>query len=435
MLLARLLLRECSSAPLTTLATLTTQSIGTYVRVRGRLTQIRNLGSVLFLIIRDEGHTIQAVCPHAKINHTDITKESIVEVTGLLTSPKSRIHNCTKQIEIQLTNIELKSKSHSKLPYQIENTNNDKVKLDTRLDNRSFDLRSAFNHSIFKTYSDICSIIRRTLHEHHFIEIFTPKIAESASEGGSKVFPIDYYGKKAFLTQSPQLYKQMAICGDMKRVFEIGPSFRAENSNTGSHLSQFTMLDVEMEIADNYIECIDYADSLISNIFKELHPSPTIKYQRVVISYDDACTMLRENKCNQSPETDFTKQNEKKLSQIIKKKFDSDCFFVTGFPKCVRPFYTLADGDRSYSFDAYMSSEEILSGSERITDYAMLKERAISSGMDVGSINDYLESFRYGVPRHGGFGMGIERLVKCICGCKDIRSCCMFPRDPQRLRP
>jgi len=291
--------------------------------------------------------------------------------------------------------------------------------------------------------------------EKHFIEIHSPKIIASASEGGANVFAVKYFDQMAYLAQSPQFYKQMAICGDMERVFEIGPVFRAENSNTHRHLTEFVGLDLEMAFKDHYHEALDVMSEMFVFIFDKLgggaydaelsaikkqfgfaplkYKNPTLR-----LEFPEGIKLLREAGENIGDFDDLSTEQEKRLGAIIKEKYDTDFYFLDKFPLAVRPFYTMPsphDPNYSNSYDFFLRCEEITSGAQRVHDAKMLEERAKSHNIDIEKIRGYVDAFKYGAPPHAGCGIGLERMVMLYTGVGNIRNTSLFPRDPSRLIP
>jgi aspartyl-tRNA synthetase len=297
-------------------------------------------------------------------------------------------------------------------------------------------------------------LFREYLYSQGFIEIHTPKLIGGSSEGGANVFKLKYFNQDCCLAQSPQLYKQMALAADLERVFEIGPVFRAENSNTYRHLCEFTGLDMEMTFKSHYFEVLDLLSDMLVYIFENLEKrfakelkvvgdqypfEPFVCKNPVVrISFKDGVKMLLEAKYQQDPLEDLTSENEKALGRLVKEKYETDFYMLYGYPVNARPFYTMIDPeDPNYtnSYDFFMRGEEITSGAQRIHDPEFLAERAKAHGIAVESIQSYIDAFKYGISQHAGAGFGLERIVKFYCNIQNIRKCSMFPRDPKRLAP
>lgn len=324
----------------------------------------------------------------------------------------------------------------------------------TRLDNRILDLRVPANQAIMRISAGICKYFRRFLEDRDFVEIHSPKLLGGTSEGGAEVFRLKYFDQPACLAQSPQLYKQMGVICDLAKVFEIGPVFRAEDSNTPRHLCEFTGLDLEMAFNDHYFEVVDLICDLFEYIFenlfkdyryeidvvKEQYPFEDFVFKTPVprLKFSEACDLLKEEGYIQNPHKDLETVNEKALGEIVKKKYETDFFVVYNYPIEARPFYSMinpAEPEYTNSYDFFMRGEEILSGAQRVHDSDLVKERAIQKGIPPETIKDYIECFRYGSPPHAGGGIGLERVLKLFLGIHNIRKCSMFPRDPKRLFP
>lgn len=328
------------------------------------------------------------------------------------------------------------------------------VGLNLRLDHRVIDLRTRANQAIFRIQSGVCTLFREILLEKGFIEIHSPKLIGAASEGGAGLFKVQYFEGEAFLAQSPQLYKQMAIMGDLGKVFEIGPVFRAENSNTHRHLTEFTGLDLEMVFNEHYHEVVDVLGETYTYIFDGLYkgfhdeieavrsqfPFEDIRYERPVrrFVWTEIVDMLRQQGVQIGDFDDINTGQEKLLGQIIREKYGIDFYLVDKFPLSVRPFYTMmdaADPRYSNSYDFFLRGEEICSGAQRINDRTLLIERAKHHNIDVKKIQSYIDAFKYGAWTHAGGGAGLERIVMLFLGLGNIRRSSLFPRDPGRLEP
>ena len=328
------------------------------------------------------------------------------------------------------------------------------VKMNTRLDNRVLDLRVPTTQAIFKLQSGVAHLFREYLDSKDFIEIHSPKLIGGASEGGSDVFKFKYFNQDACLAQSPQLYKQMCIISDFKRVYEIGPVFRAEKSFTSRHLCEFTGLDIEMEIKEHYFEVLDILGELFYHIFNGLNKKyakeieivnnqypfePLVLTPEVLkLSWKEGVQLLSENGFKQDINEDLDTENEKSLGRLVKEKYKTDFYILYGYPKSARPFYTMPDpNDDNFtnSFDAFIRGEEVLSGAQRVHDYDLLLQKVKEKGVNPETLADYLNAFKLGAPAHGGAGIGLERVVKLFVGLGNIKKCVLFPRDPKRLKP
>ncbi|BAM41099.1 aspartyl-tRNA synthetase [Theileria orientalis strain Shintoku] len=480
--------------------------VSEYVWLRGRVHELRGKGALCFLVLRQQRELLQCVIDSKSEENTkDMVKwasslsfESVVDVYGKVVVPNSPILSTTSANELHVSKVFCLSKSSPNLPFLLRDANNTdneemmenpsviRVNQDTRLDNRALDLRCFLNGVIFKIQSQVCQLYREFLLSKDFIEIHTPKLLGGSSEGGSSVFKFKYFDQDACLAQSPQLYKQMAICGDLKRVFEIGPVFRAENSNTHRHLCEYVGLDLEMEFKNDYMEVVDLIDEMLKHVFEGLSKksgseldyfykcNPSITRFKFIektpkLSFQEAADMLRSSEvAEEIPEDlndyDFSTEHEKLLGKLVRERYGTDYYIVYDYPLNARPFYTMPkyeddagagsssneDGSAavlngteegakplklSRSYDFFMRGEEILSGAQRIHDSAELERRARECGLDVNTIRDYVDVFKYGAFPHAGSGIGLERVVMLFLGLGNVRRTSMFPRDPKRLTP
>lgn len=441
------------------------------ITLRTRLQASRIKSNVIFLQLRQNLNTIQAVGFLSETMSDErlkllgqIPRESIIDITGIQKTTSVEIKSCSvKKIEIHIISFNIVSKSAQILPFQIEDAKrayigktNDLpgVQLATRLDDRCIDLRTPANQSIFRIKSAISNSIRNFLVSRNFIEVNTPKIIGGSSEGGAEVFHLKYFEKDACLAQSPQLYKQMMILSDFDRVFEIGPVFRAEKANTHRHLCEFTGIDIEMTLKNDYFEIIYLVFDLFTHVFQMIESKCSLELENVknqfnfvpfkiskvplIFEFKEAVEMLNLNGINQLHNEDLSTANEKAFGELVRVKYDSDFYFLHRYPESCRPFYTKVcpiDSQYTCSFDVFMRGEEIMSGSERIHDFEILKSRALSKGMNIDTIKDYLKAFQFGAQPHGGFGLGLERIVMLYLCLGNIRLTSAFPRDPQRISP
>ncbi|XP_013411891.1 aspartate--tRNA ligase, cytoplasmic-like [Lingula anatina] len=407
---------------------------------RGRLHTSRSKGKQCFFVLRHQHFNVQAIVAVGERVSKQmvkfvaaITKESIIDVEGYVRKVDQKIESCSQQdVELHVEQVWVVSAAEPRLPVQIDDLSRPeseddlaKVNPDTRLDNRILDLRTATSQAVFRLQGGVCRLFRDTLTAKGFTEIHTPKIISAASEGGANVFTVSYFKGSAYLAQSPQLYKQMAIAGDLDKVFTVGAVFRAEDSNTHRHLTEFVGLDVEMAFKYHYHEVMDVIGDLFVNIFKGLRDNfqteiDTINKQyksepfkflepSLRLEYPEAVKLLRANGVEMGDEDDLTTPAEKLLGRLVKQKYDTDFFMLDKYPLAVRPFYTMPDPNStkySNSYDMFMRGEEILSGAQRIHDPDFLSERAKVHGIDLEKIRAYIDSFRYGCPPHAGGGIG-----------------------------
>lgn len=415
------------------------------ISVSGWVEDIRNIGSIAFVILRDRKGTLQVTAlkkknPELFEKIVDIPRESVISVNGICKkSDKAR-----NGYEIIPDDFKILSEAETPLPLGVV----DKVEseLDTRLDNRFIDLRKQNIQAIFKIRNEVIASVHDYLRKKDFIEIHTPNIIASSSEGGTDVFKIKYFEKDAFLAQSPQLYKQMMMATGLDRVYEIAWYFRAEEHNTRRHLNESTAVDLEMAFISGEEDIMKILEGLVHSMWMKASECkeeleildkkvivPKLPFKR--ISYDDAIDILNKNDSKISWGDDLGTEEEKRLGEIMKNK-GSEFYFITKYPLEAKPFYTMPEGEKlSRSFDLGCKGVELASGSQRIHDVELLKKRIKYCGLNPEDFDAYLKTFRYGMPPHGGFGFGIERFLMELLDIQNIRECILFPRDRTRLNP
>ncbi|GFF49635.1 aspartate--tRNA ligase, cytoplasmic [Aspergillus udagawae] len=441
-----------------------------------------------FLMLRQQGKKVQAVIAAAEPISRQMVKytgglnvNSIVQVTGIVKKPAIPISSATlSNLEIHIQKVYMISEAAQMLPMQVKDAERPPpetteegnlvdaegapiVTLKTRLDNRVLDLQTETSQAITWISSGVAELFAEYMIKSGSRWIFSPKLVGAATEGGSNVFEVKYFKRNAYLAQSPQLYKQMCIAGDMESVFEIAPVFRAEESNTHRHLTEFAGLDFEKTFRSHYHEVLEFAENLLVFILtqlKERHKDQIAIIQKsypkagdfklpkdgkaLRLNYMDGVALLKEAGVDVSEqerfENDLTTAMEKQLGQIIRDKYDTDFYVLDKFPMAVRPFYTKScpqDPRFSNSYDFFMRGEEIMSGAQRINDIKELEESMVAKGLDPKheGFEDYLAAFRQGCPPHAGGGLGLNRIVMFFLGLPNVRLASLFPRDPQRLRP
>ncbi|XP_047541519.1 aspartate--tRNA ligase, cytoplasmic [Vanessa atalanta] len=447
---------------------------GKLVWIRARLQTSRAKGKQCFAVLRQNSSTVQLIISVNEELHIskqmvkftgNIPKESVVDVRAAVAATASPVQACSlSAVELAAREVWLVSAARAQLPLLVEDAARPetddpeglkiRVNQDTRLDNRVLDLRTPANQAIFRIEAGVCRLFRDNLTRRGFVEIHTPKIISAASEGGANVFTVSYFKSSAYLAQSPQLYKQMAIAADFDKVFTVGAVFRAEDSNTHRHLTEFVGLDLEMSFKQHYHEVLDTIGQTLTDIFRGLQEEfeneiATVAQQYPVapfkflepplrLEFPQAIQMLKEAGVTVGEEDDLSTPDEKLLGRLVKAKYETDFFILDKYPLAVRPFYTMPDPNNpkaSNSYDMFMRGEEILSGAQRIHDPDFLTERAKHHGIDISKIAAYIESFRLGCPPHAGGGIGMERVVMLFLGLDNIRKTSMFPRDPKRVTP
>ncbi|KAJ5925583.1 hypothetical protein N7454_008222 [Penicillium verhagenii] len=459
---------------------ITADMVGQDIYFTARLHVVRRMSAKLvFLVFRQQLSTFQGVL-HERAGISSVAMVqwaehlrvgSFVRVRGKLQKPEVPVLGCSiHDVELAIDSVHLLVKREEPVPfsvYEAEIRTNEEDKIEgrrshipdrTRLSNRLLDLRTATSQGIFRLQSATCNLFRSALDDQGFIEIHTPKLQGAATESGASVFQVNYFNRPAFLAQSPQLAKQMAIAADFGRVYEIGAVFRAENSNTHRHLTEYTGLDIEMAIEEHYHEMLETIDATIKNILKGVYtkyrreidivkhqfPSEDVKWLETtpVIRFADGIKMLndsgwRDENGKELPlDEDLATRDEIHLGQLIKEKYDTDYYILDKFPRGARPFYTMPDPeDDKYtnSFDMFVRGQEIVSGGQRIHDPHMLENNMRAVGINPDDMEEYLEAFRWGAPPHAGAGVGLERLLMLILQVGNIRLTSMFHRDPKSL--
>ncbi|KAJ5787479.1 hypothetical protein N7457_002469 [Penicillium paradoxum] len=453
---------------------------GQQVFFSARLHVIRRMSAKLvFLVFRQQLNTFQGVLHEREgisslamiqwVEHLRVG--SFVTVRGTVQRPEVPVLGCSiHDVELAVDSVHLQVRREEPVPfsvYEAEIRTNEEDKAEgrrshipdrTRLANRILDLRTATSQSVFRLQAATCRIFRSTLDDLEFIEIHTPKLQGAATESGASVFQVNYFNRPAFLAQSPQLAKQMAIAADFGRVYEIGAVFRAENSNTHRHLTEYTGLDLEMSIEEHYHEMLDTLDSVIKNILsgfytkyrrevelvKDQFPSEDVVWleKTPIIRFSDGIKMLNDSGWLSETgeplplDEDLGTRDEIRLGELVKEQYGTDYYVIDKFPRGARPFYTMPDPeDDKYtnSFDMFIRGQEIVSGGQRIHDPHMLEENMRRVGINPDDMEDYLEGFRWGAPPHAGAGVGLERIVMLILKLGNIRLSSMFPRDPKSL--
>ncbi len=440
--------------------------INTEITIRGYVDSIRDQKKMYFVVLRHITQTIQVVFFKKALSEKtlsciqELTAESVIDVHGTVKNVPNPVKSTTiHDLEIGGNDVTLISAAVTPLPFELlsakkrdcnEDENIPSVHQDTRLDFRYIDLRTPANQAIFRVQTEIQRLFREFVIEKDFVEIHTPKIISTASEGGADVFAVKYFDQTAYLAQSPQLYKQMCICSGFDRVFEIGSVFRAEKSFTKRHLTEFVGIDLEMTFVNDYHEVLEFFMDLFCHIFagleknkwislvKQQFPAKDITYKRCIITFPEAVTLLREHGYEQDDFSDLSTESERALGVIVKEKYGTDFFVLDKFPSAARPFYTMVDPDDarySNSYDIFLRGQEIMSGAQRINDAHVLEQRATDLGVDLEPISSYVDCFKYGAPPHAGGGIGLERITMLYLGLTSVKQTSLFPRDPSRLNP
>ena len=425
---------------------------GKEIELQAFVDNIRDLQWVQFVILRDGTGKVQMTIEKSEEKNKNLVElisklplESTILIKGIvMDSPKVKLNG----MEIIPTHIEVTSTSMQELPINIKKKDN--ALRETRLDYRFLDLRREDNHLLFQAQTIFEHAAREFFINHNFMEIHSPKISAKAAESGAEVFKLDYFGQEACLSQSPQFYKQMAMASGFDQVFEIGPAFRAENSHTSYHATEINMLDVEVSWVKDENEVMDVEENLLKYMFKRLKETYgkeieetfhvtlsniDVKFPR--ITFQEAKRILKEEMNFVGERTDdFERHEEELLRKYAKEKYNSDFIFVTKFPFEARPFYHMLDENGlTKSYALLFKGVEITTGAIREHRVDILTKQIIEKEIDPKSLQFYLEFFKYGCPPHGGFAIGIARMMMEIFEIDNIREATFIYRGPTRLNP
>lgn len=415
-----------------------------YYQVSGFVEHIRNKRTMAFLVIRDHTGKMQVTIdkeasPHLVQTMESLTLDSTVTMTGnVISNPYVKL-NSMEMIPDDITVHSIAAP----LPIQSDSA------IDHRLNYRWIDLRAEKNYQIFQIQSAFVQSMRNYLVEHDFIEIHSPKLIGAASESGSDVFEVNYFESKAYLAQSPQFYKQMAMASGFDRIFEVGPVFRAEKSYTNRHTSEFTGFDLELSYIDSYEDVMVLEEQLLAHGLQEItgrfasvltdvfqQPLPTISTPFPRITLKQLYIELKNRygyKVAESEQLDLTTEGEQLAYRYVQEVHQHEFLFVTDFPYHKRAFYHMRDGEFAQGYDLIWRGVEITSGAQREHRYKILKQQSEQVGLSE-DVKDYLEFFRYGCPPHGGFGIGIDRLTMLLLGLP-IKEAMYIFRGPNHLHP
>jgi nondiscriminating aspartyl-tRNA synthetase len=418
---------------------------GEEVTVKGWTHRVRSLGRVRFILVRDRTGLAQVVASGSLARDPAIDAEAVVEVTGLATEAPQTAPG----IEVQASSIRVLSAPVAPLPFEV-NLPEVEAGLETVLNHRVIALRNPKARAVFTVQSAIAGAFRDFLSREGFAEVHTPKIVATGTEGGADLFAVEYFGKKAYLAQSPQFYKQMLVGAGFERVFEVGPVFRAERHNTSRHLNEFTSLDLEMAFIDGLDDLLRLEERLLDHIVSCLRERcseelalfsqagiPSIVHVPCLTMTEIAGILRR--KCGKElTDASLDAEGERLICEHVRRETGSPFVFATHFPVSARPMYALpdpSDPSVTQSFDLLFRGMEMNSGGMRINDYGQLVASMSRFGLDPRDFESYLEVFRHGMPPHGGFAIGLERLTAKILGLENIREATLFPRDRDRLTP
>lgn len=415
------------------------------IKVGGWVDSIRDHGKIVFLDLRDKSGILQVIVKKEEVKN--LKPEDVILVEGVLKKrpPKTINPNLeTGEIELLAEKVILLASAHP-LPFDLKNLT---LSLPKLLDWRPVILRNFKIQAIFRIQEKIIEGFREALKKLGFFEFQAPYIVASATEGGAELFQIDYYGKKAYLAQSPQLYKQILV-SSFERVFTVAKAFRAEPSLTTRHLSEYISLDCEVGFIESWEELLEICEFVIKTMFKKVEKEcqkelkiwnakvPQIKRKIPRLKLKEAQEII-EKRTNRKRigEPDLDPEDEKEICNFVKEKWNSELVFITHFPRQKRPFYTFPDPNNpqeTLSFDLLFRGMEIVTGGQRINDYKMLIENMKKFNLNPKNFSFYLQAFKYGMPPEGGFAIGAERVTKQILNLENIKEAAMFPRDMKRI--
>lgn len=420
--------------------------IGKTVRLQGSIYKIRNMSGFAFVILRTRRLMVQCIYSEEFSGFAleSLREEACVNITGEVI-PEERSKT---GYELRLKEVEILSAPACELPVVINNRAVG-ASLDTMLDYRPITLRNERERAVFKLQEGICRGFREFLTLRQFTEIHSPKIVYAGAEGGANIFPIDYFGREAYLNQSPQFYKQMMV-GVYERVYEIAPVYRAEKHDTSRHLNEYVSVDLEMGYLESYTQLMQLETKLLAFTFEFLRREyvPELTLLKVslpaaesvpAIRFQEAKQMISEAFRREIKDLeDFEPEEEKLLCELIKKRTGSEFVFVTHYPAKKRPFYAMEDKENpevTLSFDLLFRGMEITTGGQRIHNYDEQIKKMISRGMKPEAFESYLMLHKYGIPPHGGLGLGLERFTGRLLELNNVRLASLFPRDMKRLTP
>lgn len=419
------------------------QYVGEMVALHGSIYKIRKMSGFCFVILRTARYTIQCVCDRQEII-AELQEEACVELAALVV----REERAKAGVELHIRELHALSRPGEQMPI-VMNQRQIEASLERKLDYRPLTLRNEKERAVFKLQEGILRGFRRFFEEEGFTEIHSPKIVYAGAEGGANIFQLDYFGKRAYLAQSPQFYKQMMV-GVFERVFEVGPVFRAEKHDTARHLNEYTGVDFEMGYIQDFRELMEMEVRMLRSALEMLREEYAFemgllqvklpKLEEIpAIKFSEAKALVRERTGQESGEChDFEPEEERQLSEIMFQETGSEFVFVTHYPASKRPFYAMEDKENreeTLSFDLIFRGLEITTGGQRIHNYDMQVEKMRRLGMSVEDFESFLMMHKHGMPPHGGLGLGLERFTARLLGVDNVRQASLFPRDINRLTP
>lgn len=431
----------------------TPKFIGHSVMLAGWVNVRRDHGKLIFIDLRDRSGLIQMVVIPDKNEAyqaaREIRNEYVIEVEGLVKErpgSQAKEDSPTGKIEIEVCKISIISKVEKELPFDVSKKDLD-LNLPTLLDNRNLSLRNKKVNDIFRIYAQVLKSYSEVMRDYGFTEIKTPKILSQATEGGANFFKIKYFKREAFLAQSPQFYKQAGV-GAFERVFEIGPVFRAEPHYTSRHVNEYVSLDAEMGFIESYKDVANQLETVLKRILRDLERNCkevlaeygsefSVPNKFPSLKLTEALDIIKKEYGKETEGIDIDPEGERLICEWAKKTYKSDFIFLTHYPASARPFYVMPSSDHQYTetFDLLFRGVEIATGGQRIHDYNQLVSSIKRHKLNPSNYEDYLEIFRLGMPPHGGWGLGSERVLQKVLNLGSIKEAILFPRDVKRLTP
>lgn len=426
------------SEPISTVAL--AEHVGAHVELHGSLHAIRDLGGFSFLVLRDGRGTAQLVVPK-EIRETlgGAGPESVIRARGTVVENES----APGGVELQTSELHVLVEVSETLPVTLGKRSLS-AQLPTMLDLAPLTLRHPKRRAVFRLSAAAMAGFRRTLEELEFVEVQSPKLVESATEGGANVFEVEYFGRKAFLAQSPQFYKQTMV-GVFERVFEVGPVFRAEPHSTSRHVNEYVSLDVEMGFISSHLDVMAVLEHVLGGMFSTLQQRCGAELELLEVELPEvgqipAVSFEQAKSIAGAPpgEPDLSPAEERAIGAWAREQHGSEFVFVTGYPMVKRPFYTHPSPENptaSNSFDLLFRGTELVTGGQRLHRYGDYLAALEARGLSAKPFEGYLQAFRYGMPPHGGFAIGLERFLMQLTGAENLREVTLFPRDIHRLSP
>ncbi|HEX3048959.1 MAG TPA: aspartate--tRNA(Asn) ligase [Bacillota bacterium] len=418
------------------------------VKVNGIIHKIREMSGFSFIILRTKKELIQCVLDPGGYSDTrpcpPVHEGCAVIIQGrAITDPRA-----VNGFEIRIENLEVLAQPVEPLPVVLNKKRLD-LSLDTNLNYRPISLRNPIERAIFKVQEGIVRGFREFLFKQRFTEIRSPKIVFAGAEGGANVFRLDYFGQQVFLAQSPQFYKQMMV-GVYERVFEVAPVFRAEKHNTSRHLNEYISMDFEMGFIESFHDIMDMETGALKYIFQLLKTdyqdelnllgAKIPDFEEIpAIKFKEAKELIANTYHRRITDwNDFDPEEEKLICQYMLERYQSEFVFITHYPSKKRPFYAKddpADPGYTLSFDLLFRGLEVTTGGQRVHDYHEQVAKMQKRGMNPEEFESYLMIHKYGIPPHGGLGIGLERMTMKVLGLDNVRNACLFPRDMERVTP